>query len=314
MEKDNLSTYDFSVIVCCYNPDIEQLKNTIASILNQKKVTFEIIICDDASKNNYQDLIKNWVESLNINVVFKFNFLEENKGTIINYLEGIKKAEGQFIKPISPGDYLFNEYSLYEYLLKFNEGYDIIFSDSIYYNENELINRRQYPTSRIVFSRKNICVPYCLYSIHFLGATLCERKDIVLNILKEVEGKVKYLEDFSMMTIALIENKKIYGIEKPLVWYEYGTGISTNVNGKNRMQEDSIRILEYLREKYPYSKMVKKMNLKFEMRNKSKFVKAVIFSFKFPLFWYYKFVSFIKRPKKYHFSIDDMKNIIKIKE
>ena len=97
MEKDNQNICDFSVIVCCYDPDIEQLKNTISSILNQKKITFEIIICDDGSKIDYLDIIKEWILSLNLNIVFKYSFLKENKGTIINYLEGIKKADGKYV-------------------------------------------------------------------------------------------------------------------------------------------------------------------------------------------------------------------------
>ena len=40
---ENNSNFDFSVIVCCYNPDFEKLKKTIISIVNQKEVSFEII-------------------------------------------------------------------------------------------------------------------------------------------------------------------------------------------------------------------------------------------------------------------------------
>ena len=39
--------FDFGVVVCCYNPDFEKLKKTIISIVNQKDVSFEIIISDD---------------------------------------------------------------------------------------------------------------------------------------------------------------------------------------------------------------------------------------------------------------------------
>ena len=43
---------DFSVIVLIYNSDTEDLKLTIDSILQQKGITYQIVLADDASSNN----------------------------------------------------------------------------------------------------------------------------------------------------------------------------------------------------------------------------------------------------------------------
>lgn len=305
----NFSNLDFSVVVCCYNPNIDQLKKTVISVIKQKNVSLEIIICDDGSKNNYFEILKEWVDSLNTEIIFKYSFLEKNHGTIKNYLEGIKVSCGKYIKPISPGDYLYDENSLYVYKKKFEEDYDILFSDSIYYFDEKVNIKRQYPISRLIFHKKNICIPYCLYSIFFLGATLCEKREIVLQILLEVENKVLYLEDYSMMTIALIEKKKIAGIEKPLIWYEYGNGISTNNSGRKRMEEDSYRVLNFLCLKYPNCRMVKKMRYKFDIRNRNFVYKSIIFTFKYPMFWIYKIISLIFRQKKYKTSYSNLVDI-----
>ena len=106
-----MEKYDFSVIVCCYNSDYEKLKKTLISISKQKNVSYEIIISDDGSKDRAIEQIKAWVDEHNISNV-RYNFLPENIGTVRNILSAVKVAQGKYVKTISPGDYLFDEYSL----------------------------------------------------------------------------------------------------------------------------------------------------------------------------------------------------------
>ena len=52
------SRYEIAVIVLTYNADFIRLKQTLVSVLEQKDCNFQIIVADDASKNNYFSEIK----------------------------------------------------------------------------------------------------------------------------------------------------------------------------------------------------------------------------------------------------------------
>ena len=49
---------DITVILCTYNPTIEELVITLDSIVNQRDVSFEIVISDDGSKDNHKEFIE----------------------------------------------------------------------------------------------------------------------------------------------------------------------------------------------------------------------------------------------------------------
>lgn len=117
-----------SVIVLCYNPDLEKLKCTIISIIKQKDVEYELIISDDGSALDYRRELKDWISELNLSVNVIYNFLLDNVGTVKNILSAVKLANGEYIKTISPGDYFFDEYSLsvyYSHLCIGNISFDL---------------------------------------------------------------------------------------------------------------------------------------------------------------------------------------------
>ena len=59
--------YDFSVVVCTYNSDIDKLFLTLKSILRQKNITYEIIITDDGSSFLEMSRIIEWFQKNNFN-------------------------------------------------------------------------------------------------------------------------------------------------------------------------------------------------------------------------------------------------------
>ena len=204
---------DFSVIVLCYNPNYESLIKTIVSIIKQKEVSFEIIICDDGSRLNYESKLKRWFSEHSFNTPVKYVFNQENRGTIINYLSGIQVADGKYIKPISPGDYLFDSHTLelYKNIFKSTKS-DIVYSDAVYYSNDAIVKKRQYPETSLIFNTDKLPELYCIYGFYFLGATICATKRVLVKYLNIVEGKVLYLEDYSMMTMALLDGTCINGM------------------------------------------------------------------------------------------------------
>lgn len=271
---------DFSVIVCCYNPDFEKLKKTIISIYKQKDVKYEIIISDDGSKENYRDKLKLWADSNNIEL--KLNFLEKNVGTVKNIISGVEVSNGKYIKTISPGDYLFDEYSLKKYLDAFKtENCSLIFSDAVYYNEDKILYNKVNP--RFTSSRidKNIKRNLCYYFDYYLGASEAFARYMVKYLYEISENNIIYLEDFPLAYLSIINGEKVHFIQDDLVWYEYGTGLSTTKD--MRIKIDFNNFYQYLSVKYSSNKTVKKTLKIVKIKNwKTNFLKIIVLFFIIP--------------------------------
>lgn len=307
---------DFSVIVLCYNPNYESLIKTIVSIIKQKEVSFEIIICDDGSRLNYESKLKRWFSEHSFNTPVKYVFNQENRGTIINYLSGIQVADGKYIKPISPGDYLFDSHTLelYKNIFKSTKS-DIVYSDAVYYSNDAIVKKRQYPETSLIFNTDKLPELYCIYGFYFLGATICATKRVLVKYLNIVEGKVLYLEDYSMMTMALLDGTCINGVERPCIWYEYGDGISTNSKGNKRINDDSETMRTMLSNLYPENEIVKKMLIFNDIRQKSGIKKYIGYLIHFPQIYYLKVCSkTIYKQKQYNISIDEMNKMISLEK
>ena len=307
-----MNNVDFSVIVLGYEPDFQKLINTLNSIIKQIKVSFEIVICDDGSKELYHDKLCKWVEN-NTSVTVKYVFNKENRGTIRNYLSGIEVSQGKYIKPISPGDYLYSTDTLKTYKNAFeSENADILFSDAIYYYGSSIKKKRQYPKTRLLFDTNKLKKLYLVYGFFFLGATICSKKEILVRYLNIVKDKVIFLEDYSMITLALLEDSIVYGIEKPCVWYEFGEGISTNSKGYLRIKNDTDQVERILIERFPGNKYVQdytRFRSISSMRGIKKYFNYLIY---FPEIYYYKLLSkTIYRQLSYNTTINAMLDMIK---
>ena len=305
-----MDTIEFSIIICCYNPKIEQLKKTIISSYKQKGVVKEIIIADDCSKNDFKDEITKWINDNHIENV-KYSFLKNNVGTVGNILKALDLCDGTYVKPISPGDYFFDENSLLTYKNTFETtGCDASFADAIYYWQDKIIKKRQYPQNRHIFKSKNYAKTYRLYNTFCLGATICCKRDIWIKGLNYYEGKDKYLEDYGIMNYLFFNKYKVVGIDLPLVWYEFGSGISTKTKMNQSLINDFSEIIRKYEIDFKDDHFPKKMRKKFEISMvESFFLRLIKYLFLFPGFLYFKVYRLLFMPKEYRFPIEKMDEI-----
>lgn len=80
---------------------------TLKSIYNQTFKNIELVISDDASKDNTQKVIEDWITTQKDrfdNVVINYN--KKNLGISGNHTAGVKLANGEFIKYIGGDDIL----------------------------------------------------------------------------------------------------------------------------------------------------------------------------------------------------------------
>lgn len=255
-----MNTKQVSIIICNYNPDLLKFERTVRAAIRQKEVDFEIIVTDDGSTNDYFDEINTIFEKYNFNN-YILSKLMNNKGIVQNCLNGVKKANGEYVFLTSPGDILFDDYVLrdfYRYCKQYH--LKIVFGDYLAYSAQgervHLFRVTQGPSYPELFnqdSKKNAMLEFsCGMSI--LGAAYFREKEFALESLNAVSGIVKYVEDYSTTLYGLLNDKSISYYQRKIVWYEYGTGISTCEGLRQRVNEDIKKISLYYENMNKYIK------------------------------------------------------------
>lgn len=276
---------EVTVLVATYNPNKDKLFHTLESIIEQKKVRFQIVITDDGSKEDYHLEVEEWFAEKKFQ---DFDFCKNsiNAGTVKNVANGIKKCKGTYVKLISPGDMLYGDNQLRQWIDALEQsGADWSFSDSIYYSdiEGEIVPIKEYAHPQIVRKYNNRSKAYkkrhyLLYDDICLGAaTLCKR-DVLEKYLQLIVDKIIYAED-NVYRIMMMDDLKVYYYDNCTILYEYGQGVSTNKSDiwAERLKKDwdaadlimGRKNLKYInKSKNMKNKIVRKL-----LRIKSKFVK-----------------------------------------
>lgn len=230
---------DVSVCVLTYNPVKEKLKETLLSIIRQKKIEFEIIVSDDGSEENlFEYVIDVFREKKFTN--YKLVANEKNEGTVINCYRAVKNSVGDYIKTISPGDELYSDTTLYEWVIKLKESdYQWSFSDVICYKigndgRKKILSLRAHPQEIRSYKKEYKNQDKCRWNYLVLndipiGAAILIEKNLMLNYLKMIRGKVVYAEDHIFRLMMFDGICPLY-YNSESIWYEYGAGISTLKN------------------------------------------------------------------------------------
>jgi len=226
-----------SVIVATYHPDNRKLLATLCSIVSQKDITFEIIITDDGSSSKDFSWLSQYFDAHSIT---QYTILEhpQNMGTIRNLIAGLSVASGEYAYTISPGDLLFDHHVLRDFyhFAKSNNS-ECCFGNAIYYtfqNDVPALTRKY----GVPMRPKLFQLSPTLGKLNFFcgdainGAAYFRKREFMLNYFKKISSSCRYLEDAASSVYALSENKHFHYYSRNVVWYEDGTGISTNNSSK----------------------------------------------------------------------------------
>jgi len=139
-----LKNPNVSVIVATYNR-ANFIDRAIKSILNQIYQDFEIIIVDDGSSDNTEEIIKGYKDKRIIYIKHK-----KNQGISTARNTGIKRAKGEYIAFLDSDDEWFPEKLERQVVLLQNESSEVgvVYSDLRYIDENgkdmnKLLNPRK---------------------------------------------------------------------------------------------------------------------------------------------------------------------------
>lgn len=229
-----MSTPFFSVIVLTYNSDWDKTRRTLYSILKQKNVEFELIVTDDGSKENNYDRIRAFFASYDFTNYYLVDN-KQNQGTVRNLLSGINYCKGEYIKPISPGDFLYDDNILrktHDYICKGSAA--VYFERACYYSvENGhpvLYASQANPRDVRPYLKREyekIKRNYLAYSDLILGASVIYKAEPLRDYLNKVCDCIKYAED-NVIIYMLAKGERVEYLSEMEygVWYEYMSGIS----------------------------------------------------------------------------------------
>ena len=240
-----LNTFDISVVVLCYNPSVDKLKLTIYSIIEQKGISCEIVISDDGSKTDYRNEITGYLNHRDFRDV-KFITSGLNTGTVKNTIRGVENSSSEYIKLISPGDFLAYDTVLAEWLDNLKNGNSSwSFGRAVHYRQGperdiEIVKARTNPRVIRPYYQGNFKECRYNYLVHCdfcLGATTLCRKSTLLNYLHIIENKVTYAED-TVYLLMMSDKEFPCFFGRPVIYYETGDGISTT---KEKLWADRLR-------------------------------------------------------------------------
>ena len=265
-----------SVLVLTYHPNKDALFSTLRSVVNQKDCDFELIVTDDGSDDFFEQEIRSFLD----NWGGKYQILPHarNQGTVANLLDAVHSAHGKYIKPISPGDYLYDDTTLRD-VAAFMEQKQAaaVFGKMMFYTYA--------PELRV----KNLVFPYfdgiyhadpyssqkavkyqMVFSDFICGASAFYEAKALEAGLKTIAPAVRYIEDAVFQLFAL-QGVRIYGIDRLVVWYEHGSGISTKQTGQGftRIDEDFYNFYRLMAEKFPKNSAAQRAFRLWELRKNS---------------------------------------------
>lgn len=169
-----------SVVVSTYNGEsciIEQLE----SLRNQTRKADEVIICDDCSKDNTFDSVKEYLKKSQLDN-WRLIKNEKNKGWKRNFIELIESSTGDLIFPCDQDDYWFsNKLEIMENIMESNPNVNVLVSylKERYPNGKELFYPKRGDGRLVPIHIKkrfmNVEYPGCVYCLRACFARECNK-------------------------------------------------------------------------------------------------------------------------------------------
>ncbi|MCD8045509.1 MAG: glycosyltransferase [Clostridiales bacterium] len=232
---------DFSVIVLTYKAAMDQLKRTLGSIIKQRDIEYEIIVCDDGSAENHFEEVRLLLDRHGVSN-YRLLGSESNQGTVRNILKGLTVAEGKYAKLIGAGDLLYHDHILRD-IRDFMEeqqapccfglmrGYHMVgdgMEFKLHDSPRDIRAYREKDTRRIA---RNLMLCEDWVS----GAGIFAQTDYYRKYISMLEGHVRFCEDWSS-TLSAVDGVFPEFYDQYVVWYEVGDGISTSANAEFRQK------------------------------------------------------------------------------
>jgi len=235
----------FSIIIPAYNVE-KYIHNTIDSIIKQRFQDFEIIIVEDCSSDNTLNIISDYEKKYKNIIVIKHS---ENQTQHIARMNGVNIAKGKYILFLDGDDsFTKDAFSLLFAQIKKNPGYD--------FYEFGYIKQPSRDKVFPCFSGEDRFSAY--FTRDKFPAHTMWNKVYEGNVLKKAFSLMEKViikqgvEDLYESIVIAYFSKKTMNINKMIVNYTIGSGVSTTYKDYNTTIKflDSLKMMFKLIEKY----------------------------------------------------------------
>lgn len=225
-----------SIVTPVYNAE-KYIAKSIESVLNQTYQDFELIIINDGSKDNSEQIIQKYLNDTRIKY-----FPQENKGESVARNRGLDIAQGEYIAFLDADD-MYYPNKIEEQLNFFNKNDDV----DVVYTDIQIIdelgnNQNELKSEEIILNQNNF-IASMLYRQLIPGpAAIMLRRKCIDNGLRYPENYLN-AEDY-MFTIQLALNFNFRYLPKKLYFYRRHKNNLTNNHIKQ--VESECRIIKSL--------------------------------------------------------------------
>lgn len=272
-----------SVLVLTYHPQKDALFSTLRSVILQKDCDFEVVVCDDGSGTFFREEIEAFLESHKVD--YQILAHAENQGTVKNIIDGVKVARGAYIKPISPGDFFYDDTTLRD-IANFMQTNNALaaFGKMVFYSDTDALQVKNltFPILPDIYGApryhyRKALKQQAVFNDFISGASAIYEKAAFLQALEAISPVVRYAEDIVFQYFSL-QNIRIFAIPRLIVWYEYGSGISTKKTTQafTRVEEDFYRFYHHMTELYPKNPYMKRACRIWQLRKEGNSAKSLI--------------------------------------
>ena len=225
-----------SVIIPTYNCE-DYITKCVESIENQTYKNIEIVICDDCSKDNTREVIKDLEKKYN-NIVVLYN--DKNLKAAATRNKCIEVAKGEFIAIQDADDYsaLNRIEKEVDFLLK-NANIDYVCAGAFIFEDDKICGKRV--AQEKVLEDKDFCKG--MPCIH--GTALFRRSAIEKVKGYRVDKMTVRGQDFDMIVRMQINNLKGYRMSECLYYYREDVNAFKRRKFKNRFNEYKMRKMYY---------------------------------------------------------------------
>ena len=233
-----------SVIMPSYNYE-EYISEAIESVLEQTFDDFELIIIDDASKDNSKKIIQSFDKK---NIKIRSFFHKENQGLAKTVNECIKKAKGKYISYFSSDD-IWSKEKLEKQLEILEKDEDlIVWSEGLIVDAKSDFTGELFTQIHSALNRKKSgdIFEELLKNNYICGQSLIYKRENLKNV--RFDEHLKYLGDYKFI-VDLAKEYKFYFIPEPLVMYRIH-GRNTIFSDRIGWKKEDIRIRNYFLQEY----------------------------------------------------------------
>ena len=185
----------FSVIICAYNSE-KYICETIDSVINQSYTNWEIILINDGSTDNTEDLIFRYINK-GVNIKY---FYQKNMGFAFSRNLAINHSSSDWIVIIDHDDIcLPSRLDIhYNQITKDKKNCKLFFGNTIHFDESLSINRKHFDQFNIknIDIKKNKAALSLLYHGCFIDSESVVFNKIAALSVGLLNTKYKYVSDY----------------------------------------------------------------------------------------------------------------------